>query len=142
MFAQMHLMKTSIKYVMLASLFLGFIFSSLPGMAEGEKWKYFATSEDRTKHYYDQGSIEFISDKVVRVWDKTTTSEAAGALTTDLKILREIDISKRKHRVLAMRAEFRDGSEKEQSFPNPRWGDIARNTWLNSLYEILCKKKK
>lgn len=135
-------MKTSIKYVILASLLLGITFLSHQSMAEGEKWKYFATSEDRTKHYYDQGSIVFISDNIIRVWDKTTTSEASGSLTTDLKVLREIDLPKRKHRVLAMRAEFRDGSEKEQSFPKPRWADIAKNTWLDSLYDILSKRKK
>ena len=134
-------MKTSIKYVMLLSLFFGIICLSHPSRAGEEKWKYFATGEDRTKHYYDPDSIVFVSDNIARVWDKTTTSEASIALTTELKILREVDFSKRKYRVLVMRVAFRDGSEKDQSFPNPRWTDIKKNTWMNSLYEILCKRK-
>lgn len=132
-------MKTSIKYFVLLNLLLGIIFFSFNINANERKWKYYATGEDRTKHYYDLESTAKVSDTIVRVWEKTTTSEASTSLTKELKTFREIDCSQRRYRVLEMQVEFRDGSEKEQSFSNPKWMNIPQNTWLDTLYEILCK---
>ncbi|MCF6155591.1 MAG: hypothetical protein E3K36_10130 [Candidatus Brocadia sp.] len=134
-------MNILIKYLTLLSLLLSIIFFSLNINAKEGKWKYYATGEDRTKHYYDPESVVYISGNIVRVWEKTTTSEASTSLTKELETLREIDCSRRRYRVLEMRVEFRDGSEKEQSFSGPKWMDITRNTWLDTLYEILCKGK-
>lgn len=134
-------MKISIKYFALSSLLLGIIFFSLNISAKEGKWKYYATGDDRTKHYYDPESVVYISGNIVRVWEKTTTSEASTSLTKELKTFREMDCSKRRYRVLEMHVEFRDGSEKEQFFSNPKWMDITQNTWSDTLYEILCKGK-
>lgn len=134
-------MKTPIKYCALLSLLLGIVFFSLNSNAKEGKWKYYATGDDRTKHYYDPESVAYISDNIVRVWEKTTTSESSTSLTKELKTFREIDCSRRRYRILEMHVEFRDGSEKEQSFSNPKWMDIAQNTWSDILYGILCKKK-
>lgn len=134
-------MKISIKYFALSSLLLGTIFFSSNMNAREEKWKYYATGEDRTKHYYDSESVTYVSDNIVKLWEKTITSEASTSLTKELKTFREMDCSKRRYRVLELRVKFRDGSEKEQSFSNPRWMDIPQNTWLDALYEMLCKGK-
>lgn len=136
-----NLMNLSIKYITLLSLLLGVVFSSYDINAKEVKWKSYATGEDRTRHYYDPESVTPISGNMVRVWEKTTTSEASTSLTKELKTFREIDCSRRRYRVLEMRVEFRDGSGKEQSFSNPKWVNITRNTWMNTLYEILCKAK-
>lgn len=133
--------KTLIRYFSLLSLLLGIIFFPLNIDAKEGKWKYYATGDDRAKHYYDPESVVNTSGNIVRVWEKTTTSEASTSLTKELKTLREMDCSKRRYRILEMRVEFRDGSEKEQSFSNPRWMDIPQNTWLDTLYEILCTRK-
>ncbi|GAN35130.1 MAG: hypothetical protein DYG83_05305 [Candidatus Brocadia sp. AMX2] len=134
-------MKISIKYFALSSLLLGIFFFSLTVSAKEVKWKYYATGEDRTKHYYDPESVVHISGNIVRVWERTVTSEASTSLTKELKTFREMDCSRRRYRVLEMHVEFKDGSEKEQSFSNPRWMDITQNTWLDTLYEIFCKGK-
>lgn len=134
-------MKISIKYFALSSLLLGIFFFSLTVSAKEVKWKYYATGEDRTKHYYDPESVVHISGNIVRVWERTVTSEASTSLTKALKTFREMDCSRRRYRVLEMHVEFKDGSEKEQSFSNPRWMDITQNTWLDTLYEIFCKGK-
>lgn len=134
-------MKISIKYFALSSLLLGIFFFSLTVSAKEVKWKYYATGEDRTKHYYDPESVVHISGNIVRVWERTVTSEASTSLTKALKTFREMDCSRRRYRVLEMHVEFRDGSEKEQSFSNPKWMDITQNTWLDTLYEIFCKGK-
>lgn len=118
-----------------------FFFFSLTVSAKEVKWKYYATGEDRTKHYYDPESVVHISGNIVRVWERTVTSEASTSLTKELKTFREMDCSRRRYRVLEMHVEFKDGSEKEQSFSNPRWMDITQNTWLDTLYEIFCKGK-
>lgn len=136
-----YLMNILIKYITLSSLLLGIIFFSFNINAKEGKWKYYATGEDRTKHYYDPESVVHISGNIVQVWEKTTTSDASTSLTKELKTFREMDCSRRRYRILEMRATFRDGSEKEQSFPNPRWMDITQNTWLDTLSEILCKGK-
>jgi hypothetical protein len=136
---KIYLVNISIKYFVLSSLLLSTIFFSFSINAKEWKWKYYATGEDRTKHYYDSESIAYISSNIVRVWEKTTTSEASTSLTKELKTLREIDCSQRRYRILEMHVEFRDESEKEQSFSNPKWMDIPQNTWLDTLYEILCK---
>ena len=134
-------MNLSIKYYAVLFILLSIIFSSYDINAKEVKWKYYATGEDSTRHYYDPESAVPISGNVVRVWEKTTTSEASTSLTKELKTFREIDCSRRRYRILEMRVEFRDGSGKEQSFPNPKWVDITRNTWMDTLYEILCKGK-
>ncbi|TVM00828.1 MAG: hypothetical protein CV087_12525 [Candidatus Brocadia sp. WS118] len=134
-------MNVSIKYFAIFFLLPGIIFFSYDSNAKEAKWKYYATGEDRTKHYYDPESVVYVSGNIVRVWEKTTTSEASTSLTKELKTFREIDCSRRRYRILEMRVEFRDGSGKEQSFSNPKWGDITRNTWMDTLYEILCKGK-
>lgn len=134
-------MKISIKYFVLLPLLFAIIFFSFDIKAKEEKWKYYATGEDRTKHYYDSESVVYISGNIVRVWEKTTTSEASASITKELKAFREMDCSKRRYRVLEMRVKYIDGSEKEQSFPNPKWMDITQNAWIHTLYEILCKRK-
>jgi len=109
--------------------------------ATEEKWKYYVTGEDHTRHYYNSESVVYTSGNIVRVWEKTTTSEASASLTKELKTFREMDCSKRGYRVLEMRAKYIDGTEKEQCFPNPKWMDIPQNMWIHTLYEIVCKKK-
>ena len=135
-------MKISIKYVALLPLLFAIIFFSFNIKAKEAKWKCYATGEDRTKHYYDSESVVYISDNIVRVWEKTTTSEASASLTKELNTFREMDCSKLRYCVLEMRVKYIDGSEKEQSFTNPKWVDITHDTWMHTLYEILCKQKQ
>lgn len=135
-------MKISIKYFALLPLLFAIIFFSSDSKAKEESWKHYATGKDRTKHYYDTESVEYISDIIVRVWERTTTSEASVSLTKELDTYREMDYSKRKYRVLEMRVKYRDGSEKNQSFTNPKWVDITHNTWMDTLYDNLCKRGK
>ncbi|MDN3512420.1 MAG: hypothetical protein NG784_14120 [Candidatus Jettenia sp.] len=135
-------MKPFVKPVIFLSLLFSIIvsFSRISG-AEDEKWKYYATSKDNTKHYYDVKSITYTSDNLVRVWDKTIVSENSNSLTREMRMLREIDCSKRRYRSLEMRVEYIDGSEKEKVYSRPEWIPITSNTWMESLCEIVCKKK-
>ena len=135
-------MKISIKYFTLLSLLFAIIFFSSNIKAKEEKWKHYATGTDHTKHYYDSENVVYVSSNIVRVWEKTTTSEASASLTRELNTFREMDCSKLKYRVLEMRVKYLDGSEKEQSFTNPKWVDITHDTWMHTLYEILCKQKQ
>ncbi|HHT9139026.1 MAG TPA: surface-adhesin E family protein [Candidatus Wunengus sp. YC60] len=135
-------MKISIKYFTLLSLLFAIILFSSNIKAKEEKWKQYATGKDHTKHYYDLESVVYISSNIVRVWEKTTTSEASASLTRELNTFREMDCSKLKYRVLEMRVKYLDGSEKEQSFTNPKWVDITHDTWMHTLYEILYKQKQ
>lgn len=141
MLDSINLMNVLIKYIAVVSLLLGTIFSSYDINAKEVKWKSYATGEDGTRHYYDPESVALVSGNMVRVWEKTTTSESSTSLTKELKTFREVDCSRRRYRILEMRVEFLDGSGKEQSFSNPKWMEITRDTWMDTLYEILCKAK-
>lgn len=135
-------MKPFIKPVIFLSLLLSVIVSfSRISRTEDEKWKYYATSKDNTKHYYDVKSITYTSDSLVRVWDKTIVSENSNSLTREMRMLREMDCSKRRYRSLEMRVEYIDGSEKEKVYSRPAWVPVTSNTWIESLFEIVCKKK-
>lgn len=134
-------MKSCIKPVIFFSLFLSITLSFSGIGAQDEQWKYYATAEDYTKHYYDVKSITHTADNSVRVWEKTIVSKTSSSLTKEIKMLREIDCSKRRYRSLEMRVEYIDGSESEKVYSNPEWISIMSNTWIDRLYEIVCKKK-
>lgn len=135
-------MKIVIKYFALLPLIFAIVIFSPDIKANETIWKQYATGKDRTKHFYDTQRVMYVSDTIVRVWEKTSTSEASASLTKELSTYREIDCSKLKYRVLEMRVAYRDGTEKSQSFTNPKWVDISHNTWMHTLYEYLCKRGK
>lgn len=135
-------MKIVINYLALLPLIFAIVIFSSDIKANEAIWKQYATGKDRTRHYYDTQSVMYVSDTIVRVWEKTSTSEASASLTKELHTFREVDCSKLRYRVLEMRVTYRDGTEKNQSFTNPKWVDITHNTWMHTLYEILCKRKQ
>ncbi|MGQ3684182.1 MAG: surface-adhesin E family protein [Candidatus Loosdrechtia sp.] len=118
------------------------VYSGSTIKAENVKWKYYATGGDYTKHYYDPQSIVFTSAHVGRVWEKVIVSETSAYLTKEIRALREIDCFRKVYRTLEMHIEYRDGSEQEKSYPDPKWLDITPNSWLETLYEIVCSKNK
>lgn len=134
-------MRILCKFFIPLFLLVSIILPSFNVQAENEKWKYYATGEDSTKHYYDLNSVEYVSDNIARVWERVTVSKTTSYLTKEMKILREIDCSRRLYRTLEMRIEYIDGSEKEKSHPDAKWMNITSQTWLETLCNIICKKK-
>src|SRR3989337_2062393 len=92
-------MKIVIKYFALLPLIFNLIIFSPDIKANEAIWKQYATGKDRTKHFYDKESVMYVSDTIVRVWEKTYPSEASASLTKELNTYREIDCSKLRYRV-------------------------------------------
>lgn len=106
--------------------------------AEDKRWKYYATDGLHGKHYYDSKSLTYASDNLVRVWEKEFPS--SDSPVKELTILNEIDCNKRMYRGLETHVEDRDGKVGFKFEPSG-WSNIVPEGWMETLYDIVCKKK-
>ncbi len=107
--------------------------------AADDRWRYFATNGLGDTLYYDTDSVTVYGNKIVKVWYKMIYKDSKSPLR-ELKILNEFNCNKRDYRRLEMHAYYKDGSYKFD-VEKRNWEDIEPETWLESLFNIVRKKK-
>jgi hypothetical protein len=146
--------------IMLVGVLCAFLLSCSDRKNEGktDRWVNYAASNDGSQKYYDKQTIENVSPKVVRVWDKLKVSKDGIAqiieerkkmnLTIDgwdklesVAILREIDCAAKTNKKIRIE-DYNDQGKKlyELDFPNPQTEPIPPGTMLESLRNVVCPK--
>ena len=123
-------------------LFLSFIAALSVNSEELDKrWKYYATNKAGCAFYYDTKSIIYLPDNVVKVWEKSLCPETTGYVVLEMKRLNEIDCNKRTYRQLQMEGTEKDGSG-VFNFEPSLYSEISPESWMETLYQTVCKGKK
>jgi hypothetical protein len=120
-------------------LFL-FIFYSELSYATDNRWRYFATNGLGAMLYYDIDSVTVYDNKIVKVWYKIIPNKASESPVREAKFLDEFNCDKRESRSLKNHFYYKDGNVKSD-LEKTKWGDIEPETWEESLFNIVCKKK-
>jgi hypothetical protein len=100
------------------------------------RWKYYATDGLKGKHYYDTKSI--VRGTTLKVWE----IEIGGSFK-ECRWLREINCTTRECRLLQGTVQYEDNlniASKRYNEPTI-WESIEPETWMETLYDILCNKK-
>ncbi len=132
-----------------------FCFLSIHAMAEEYGWKFYYTTPDGTKHFYDsksiirtsQGPINTSKRRIktrkarskvwlVKVKEKAVFNKPDYKLK-ESRILREFDCSERKVRMLMKSDFYKDGTQKIEIKTRP-WENIGSEPFFEVLYEIVC----
>jgi len=100
------------------------------------RWNYYATDGNKGKHYYDIESI--VRGKTIKVWETSI-----GGTFKKWRSLREINCVTREYRILQSTIEYEENlnlAPKILSEPT-LWEGIEPETWMETLYDIMCEKK-
>jgi hypothetical protein len=108
--------------------------------ARGDRWRHFATNGLGAELYYDTDSVTVYGNKIVKVWYKMILHKASESPVRELKSLDEFNCNKREWRAIERRYYYEDGNYKLDG-EKSNWGDIEPETWTESLFNIVCKKK-
>lgn len=104
------------------------------------RWRYFATNGLGDKLYYDTDSVTVYGNKMVKVWYKIILPKDSESPVRETKSLDEFNCHKREYRNLEMHAYYKDGNYKFD-VEKSNWEDIQPESWKESLFNIVCKKK-
>jgi hypothetical protein len=112
--------------------------------SEGQpsRWKYYSTDGAHNDHYYDTKSIVHTKNNIVRVWEKKVATEKSDEIMKTIKEfaeLKEINCPLREYRSHVNY--YYQSEEKWQRKPTD-WEAIEPETWMETLYDIVCKKGK
>lgn len=126
--------------IMIFLLFVAVLSASAEDL--DKRWKYFATNVAGCDFYYDAESIIYLPNNAVKVWEEMLCPETTGYVVLEMKTLKEIDCNKRTYRLLQMEGTKKDGSGVFDFEPSSRYDEIEPETWMETLYHAVCKKKE
>jgi hypothetical protein len=108
--------------------------------AADDRWRYFATNGLGDTLYYDTDSVTVYGNKIVKVWYKIILHKDSESPVREGKFLDEFNCNKRECRAIERHYYYKDGNHKFD-VEKSNWEDIQPETWEESLFNIVCKKK-
>jgi hypothetical protein len=110
---------------------------------QSPRWKYYSTDGAYNDHYYDTKGIVYTKNNIVKVWEKKVATDKSGEVMKTMKELaelKEINCLIREYRTFVTYYDV--NSKPLTSHVEPtQWESIAPETWMETLYDIVCKKK-
>lgn len=106
--------------------------------AADDRWKYFATNGAGDTLYYDTDSVTVYGNKIVKVWYKMILNKDSKSPVREAKYLEEFNCNKRERRTIEGHYYYKDGNYKFDG-EKSNWEDIEPETWIESLFNIVCK---
>lgn len=125
------------KFAIFSVIFIGIVWVSQLSSQDGE-WQHFFTNSFGDRFYYDQQSIAYPSDSVVKTQLKVSSARE-GAKQRELRMLVEIDCSKQLYRRLEQQVLNSDGTIRTLSQPSG-WSEVLPQSNMELLANKVCKK--
>jgi hypothetical protein len=110
----------------------------IPVNSQDGEWQHFYTNSAGDRFFYDQGSVVYPSDSVVKTQLKVSSARE-GARQQELRMLVEIDCSKQMYRRLEQQVLNGDGTIRTLSQPSG-WSEVLPQSNTESLANKICKK--
>lgn len=128
--------RASIGVILLSLITIGYELS----YAADDRWRYFAANGAGDTLYYDTDSVTVYGNNMVKVWYKMILHKDSKSPVREGKWLNEFNCNKREYRKIEAYYYYKDGDYK-WDYEKSDWEDFEPETWKESLFNIVCKKK-
>jgi hypothetical protein len=112
------------------------------------EWKFVRpTGADNNGFYVDMGNVKRVSKNKVRFWYTVAKSPEDAKKDTSVKLYIEMDCLNKRYREVTSEREdrsqnYKEGGVRVTTETSICWDNISPDSFQESFYEILCRKKK